>query len=268
MYFCQTMRQVSFYKYHGAGNDFILVDNRNNEYSNIDIQNISKMCDRHFGVGSDGFILINKSDELDFYMQFHNPDGSMSFCGNGARCAVAFFSYLTNRVDQFIFSAFDGIHKAELSKNKLVRLEMNEVSEIIEHASNSYELYTGSPHLILFDSDIERIDVQQEGARIRYSENYSAQGINVNFVQIIDSQNILIRTYERGVEDETLACGTGITAAALAYAKNVNMLGANRIKVLAKGGELYVDFKLEGDSFTQVVLEGPASFVFKGQIDV
>ena len=268
MYFCQTMRHVTFYKYQGAGNDFILVDNRNENYSNIDIKCIVQLCDRHFGIGSDGFIFINKSTQVDFDMQFHNPDGSMSFCGNGARCAVAFYSKLTNRIGQFSFSAFDGIHSTVLAENGMVRLEMKDVSEVIEYTATSYELYTGSPHLILFELDIEKVNVHEEGSKIRYSEKYNKEGINVNFVQIHEVNHISIRTYERGVENETLACGTGITAAVLAYAKKVKMSGENRIKVNARGGELFVDFKVEGDVFTQVVLEGPALFVFKGEIDV
>jgi len=268
MYFCQTMRQVSFYKYQGAGNDFILVDNRNEDYSFINLDLIKKMCNRHFGIGSDGFIFINKHQQFDFDMRFHNPDGTQSFCGNGARCAVAFYSFLVNRIGQFTFNAFDGFHTAELMENGMVRLEMNDVTEIIKHSETNYELYTGSPHLIQFKSDIDSIDVIQEGAKIRFSEKYKAEGININFIQVIDYQSILIRTYERGVEDETLACGTGITAAALAFAKNVKMSGFNRVNVSARGGELFVEFDSKENGFDSIVLEGPASFVFKGEINV
>lgn len=268
MYFCQTMRQVSFYKFQGAGNDFILVDNLNDVYTFIHLDFIKKMCNRHFGIGSDGFIFINKHHQYDFDMQFHNPDGTQSFCGNGARCAVAFYSFLVNRIGQFTFNAFDGFHRAELVENGMVRLEMNDVTQIIKHSENRFELYTGSPHLINFESDIDSVDVKQEGAKIRYSKNYKDKGINVNFVQVIDKQSISIRTYERGVEDETLACGTGITAAALAFAKNVKMSGFNRVNVSARGGELFVEFDSKENGFDAIVLEGPASFVFKGEINV
>ena len=268
MYFCQTMRHVSFFKYQGAGNDFILVDNRNQEFFSLTLDTIKELCDRHFGIGSDGFIFINNHEELDFDMQFHNPDGSQSFCGNGARCAVAFYSFLVSRIGQFTFNAFDGLHTAELLKNGMVRLEMNDVSEIIKHSDQSYELYTGSPHLILFEQTINNINVKQEGSKIRYSDKYRAEGINVNFIEILDNQCISIRTYERGVEDETLACGTGITAAALAHAKNVKLTGYQRVKVKARGGELFVEFYFQDNFFTKIILEGPASFVFNGDINV
>jgi diaminopimelate epimerase len=262
------MRQVSFYKYHGAGNDFILVDNLNEEYSFITLDFINKVCDRHFGIGSDGFIFINKHDKYDFDMQFHNPDGSQSFCGNGARCAVAFYSFLTKRKGHFNFSAFDGLHSAELLENGMVRLKMNDVSKLIQHSDSSFELNTGSPHLILIEPTIDTINVKQEGAKIRYSEKYNKEGINVNFVQAKEPNKLVIRTYERGVEDETLACGTGITAAALTYAKNVNLSGFQRIQVNALGGEIFVDVQVEENRFSKIVLEGPASFVFKGEMDV
>lgn len=268
MYFCQTMRQVSFYKYHGAGNDFILVDNRNQEYAFINVDSIKKICDRHFGIGSDGFIFINKHEQLDFDMKFHNPDGTQSFCGNGARCAVAFYSFLVNRIGSFTFQAFDGSHKAELLDNGMVRLEMNDVSELIQNSESSFELNTGSPHLILIEPTIDTINVKHEGAKIRYSEKYKKEGINVNFIQEKEANKLVIRTYERGVEDETLACGTGITAAALTYAKNVKLSGFQRIQVNAQGGELFVDVQVEENRFSKIVLEGPASFVFKGEMDV
>lgn len=268
MYFCQTMRQVSFYKYQGAGNDFILVDNRNEEFSFINIDSIKKICERHFGIGSDGFIFINKHENFDFDMQYHNPDGSQSFCGNGARCAVAFYSNLVGKKGHFLFNAFDGVHSAELLENGMVRLEMNDVNELIQHSESSFELNTGSPHLILFEQSIDNIDVKQEGSKIRYSEKYKIVGINVNFVQVTSANKLLIRTYERGVEDETLACGTGITAAALAFVKNVNLSGFQRIGVNAKGGELFVDIEVGENCFSKIVLEGPASYVFKGEIDV
>ena len=268
MYFCQTMRQVSFYKYQGAGNDFILVDNRNQQHSNLSLDHIRQFCNRHFGIGSDGFIFINKHEQLDFDMKFHNPDGTQSFCGNGARCAVAFYSFLVNRIGSFTFKAFDGLHKAVLLDNGMVRLEMNDVSKLIQHSDSSFELNTGSPHLILIEPTIDTINVKQEGAKIRYSEKYKKEGINVNFVQAKEPNKLVIRTYERGVEDETLACGTGITAAALTYAKNVNLSGFQRIQVNALGGELFVDVQVEENRFSKIVLEGPASFVFKGEMDV
>jgi diaminopimelate epimerase len=262
------MRQVSFYKYQGAGNDFILVDNRNEEFSEISLNILKDLCDRHFGIGSDGFIFINKHDKFDFDMQFHNPDGSKSFCGNGARCAIAFYSFLTRRKGQFKFDAYDGLHYAELLENGMVRLEMNDVTDIIEHSDNSFELNTGSPHLIKFESKIDKIDVDRKGATIRYSKEYRVQGINVNFVEVLGPNHVAIRTYERGVEGETLACGTGITAAAISLAKNVKLSGFQRVKVNALGGELFVEFDNDVNRFSKIILEGPATYVFKGEIDV
>lgn len=260
------MQKIPFCKYQGAGNDFILIDNREGKqtYSGVDF--IRNLCDRRFGIGADGLIFINYHKEFDFDMQFYNPDGTQSFCGNGARCAVAFYSFLTGRKGQFVFSAYDGKHSAYLLENGMVRLEMNDVTEIIEYSENSYELYTGSPHLIKFEHDIVSLDVKKEGSKIRYSDKYVEKGINVNFVQVILNNELSIRTYERGVEEETLACGTGITAAALAFAKSVKLSGSQRILVHSRGGALNVEFDIQENSFINIILEGPASYVFKGEI--
>jgi diaminopimelate epimerase len=262
------MQKITFYKFQGAGNDFILVDNRDNSYSYINNNQIVKLCDRHFGIGSDGFILINDSVENDFEMDFYNPDGSQSFCGNGARCAIAFYALLTNRLGDFNFMAFDGIHSAVLISEEKVRLKMADVEQVKVLNDNCFELNTGSPHYVLFTTDIGSIDVQSEGSKVRYSEHYKEHGINVNFVEILKNDLLSIRTYERGVENETLACGTGITAAVLSYAQNVKLSGLHRIEVQAKGGDLLVEFQKDEFSFKNIYLEGPSQFVFKGEVYV
>jgi diaminopimelate epimerase len=262
------MQKISFYKYQGAGNDFVLLDNRDGSFSNFSVSQITKLCDRHFGVGSDGLIFINHSENLDFEMDFYNPDGSKSFCGNGARCATAFYSYLVQKKGEFRFLAHDGIHSVFFHSEEQIRLKMADVEQVKVLNDNCFELNTGSPHYVHFTTDIGSIDVQSEGSKVRYSEHYKEQGINVNFVEILKSDLIAIRTYERGVENETLACGTGITAAVLSYAKNVKLSGLHRIKVKAKGGDLSVEFQKDEFSFKNIYLEGPAEFVFKGEVYV
>ncbi len=262
------MQCINFYKYQGAGNDFVLLDNRNGIYSRLTSKQIISLCDRHFGVGADGVILINSSQDFDFEVDYSNPDGTKSFCGNGARCAVAFFAWLTNQERVFTFNAFDGLHEAEYLPENQIKLKMADVNRIVETSSSDYELNTGSPHLVKFIKNIHSIDVNVEGALIRYSEEYKEVGVNVNFVEVLNEQSLSIRTYERGVENETLACGTGVTAAVLAYSENVNLSGWHKIDVQAKGGKLSVEFEKKEHAFNNIFLIGPANFVFKGEIYV
>jgi diaminopimelate epimerase len=256
-----------FFKYQGAGNDFILLDDRQLSFPDQDKALIKKLCDRRFGIGSDGIILIKKSDTADVWIDFLNPDGTRSFCGNGSRCGVRFAKLLGMiSADYCTFQAVDGNHEAWLTE-KNVRISMNDVAGIEEHAEGQF-LFTGSPHLIIKkESGLDSLDVKKEGAAIRYNEQYKKEGVNVNYVHAVKDDLINIRTYERGVEDETLACGTGVTAAALAHAFDKKM-SEGKISVSALGGLLSVSFMRAGQGFKYVELEGPAEEVFCGEMNL
>ena len=207
---------MEFYKYQGTGNDFVMIDNRSGEWDNLSIKNIQKLCDRRFGIGADGLIKINTKEGVDFEVDYYNSDGSKSFCGNGARCSVAFAHFLSIfKNNKTVFTAIDGLHKAEITED-IVKLKMGDVNDINIDGSDSV-LDTGSPHYVKYVEDIANFNVFAEGNHIRNSENYREKGINVNFVENISDDEIFVRTYERGVEDETFSCGTGVTASALTF---------------------------------------------------
>ena len=259
--------KIHFYKYQGTGNDFVMLDNRNGIYDSVGVNEIKKICDRRFGIGADGLIKINAHPTLTFEMDYYNSDGSKSFCGNGARCTVAFADFLGVSTENLDFWAIDGLHSASLKEQK-VALAMNNVSEIHEVASD-YLLHTGSPHYIQFVDNVAQVDVYTQGNFIRNQENYKREGVNVNFVQVINEQELFVRTYERGVEDETLSCGTGVTAAVLAYGYKMGLKDKHTIRVKTLGGELEVIFRVqEQGQFDEIQLLGPAKQVFKGEIDV
>ena len=261
--------RIPFFKYQGAGNDFILFDNRLGEFDFLSNEQIIRLCDRHFGIGSDGLIKLSAHEDCHFYMDFYNPDATKSFCGNGARCAVAFFAKLTNVHSTIIFEAIDGLHEAIIEDNDRIRLKMNDIYSIEGNDSDSFELNTGSPHLVLIEQSIGSLDVVSKGAAIRFSDKFKQNGINVNFIEEINQKSIAIRTYERGVENETLACGTGITAAALSIAVKNNLRGIQSVFVSARGGDLSVEFdQFELGKFRQIYLIGPAQFVFHGTCDL
>lgn len=254
--------QQRFYKYQGTGNDFILIDNRNGS-RRLENDTIRHLCDRKFGIGSDGLILLESDADSDFYMNFYNPDASRSFCGNGSRCAVSFARYLGISGDQGRFRAIDGVHEFAADDNS-VRIHMKDVSGA-EDADAGLILDTGSPHYIVFVEDPEKIDLISEAKKIRYSDRFREKGINVNFVA--ESGNgIRMRTYERGVEDETLSCGTGVTAAAIAFASKKP--GQSVIPVITRGGHLEVRLQASDNQFTNIWLCGPAKFVFEGTIEL
>lgn len=260
------MNSLAFYKYHGAGNDFILIDNRDDSfpYKNKP-EKIEKICDRHFGIGADGLILLELNNGYDFEMLYYNADGYLgSMCGNGARCTVAFAYFLGLISNTCTFLAADGPHQAEVIRPDWIRLQMRNISDI-ENGEDFYFLDTGSPHYVRFVDQIEELDVVAEGRKIRYNERFRENGTNVNFVQTTD-EGIMIATYERGVEDETLACGTGITAASIvAYQYSKGQLKPP-ISVKAKGGQLSVEFQAGDGHFFNVWLNGPTEQVFKGEI--
>ena len=264
--------RLHFYKYQGAGNDFVLLDNRleDIEYTK---EIVEYLCDRRFGIGADGLMLLQKSPIADFEMIYFNSDGKQaSMCGNGGRCIVAFAKHLGIIDNETIFEAFDGMHNAVVldsdGRNNIVKLKMN-VSANIKKCLNGWFLDTGSPHYVEFVDDIHTIDVKQEGRRLRNDEEFAPNGTNVDFVKIKDNNSIEIVTYERGVEDETLSCGTGVTASALIYDYMYGNGGLNNVNVEAKGGNFSVFFEkdLSGD-YVEIYLQGPVSFVYEGDIEL
>ena len=254
---------LTFYKYQGTGNDFVMIDNRSQSFPKDTISLVHKLCDRHFGVGADGIILIENDEASDFKMIYFNADGSETFCGNGGRCAVAFAKYLKIINSKTNFNAFDGPHYAEI-ENKTISLQMIDVENIIVNEDSVFA-YTGTQHHVEMVDNLDHYPVFENGKKIRYS--YDDPGSNVNFVQKINSTTFRVRTYEKGVEDETLACGTGVTAVAIAMHK-INKTDSNSIFLPVEGGELNVTFDVQNNNYTNVFLNGPAEFVFKGSIEI
>jgi diaminopimelate epimerase len=249
-----------FWKYQGTGNDFILIENWSGEIQ-LQSNQIQQLCDRKFGIGSDGLILIEKDRDSDFYMNFFNPDGSQSFCGNGSRCAVRFAQErgLVHN-ERITFRAIDGMHEAKISD--CVEIKMSDVKSIEKLSNTRYFVHTGSPHVVELRANLS-LDVVALGRSIRYDPTYAPGGTNVNFLTSLNSSQIAIRTYERGVENETLSCGTGVTACALVHASM--QPDSQEVEVQTQGGALNVSYEKAAEGFTDVWLKGPAVFVFKGE---
>jgi diaminopimelate epimerase len=261
--------RIHFHKYHGAGNDFIIIDNRSINWT-PDQQHVASLCDRHYGIGADGLILLTEAEGFDFGMIYFNSDGNEStLCGNGGRCITAFSQTLGIINDVACFTAKDGEHIAMIIEIKkelaLVKLKMKDV--VVDLPVNGeFFIDTGSPHYVIFKKNVNDLDVNNEARKIRYNSIFAKEGTNVNFIEE-KADHLFVRSYERGVEDETLSCGTGITASALAAA--VKTPGnPGYFKVRARGGDLKVSFTQNGQNFTDIWLEGPAQFVFQGEIDV
>ncbi|MFH1004328.1 MAG: diaminopimelate epimerase [Bacteroidota bacterium] len=258
--------KLAFYKYHGTGNDFIIIDNRDLIFNNKESGLVARLCHRRFGIGADGLLLLQNKKGYDFEMVYYNSDGNeSSFCGNGSRCIIAFAKKIgilkTNNIK---FFAIDGEHEAKIKRN-IISVKMNNVNNVEVHPDYLF-INTGSPHFVSFVSDVKKIDVLDEGRKIRNSKPFKKEGVNVNFVEKKDNF-IFVRTYERGVEDETLSCGTGVVASALAAAMKGISTAANQCKIKTLGGELRVSFKKQkGNSFSDIWMEGHAIFVFNGEI--
>lgn len=260
--------QLLFYKYQGTGNDFILADNRDHKYASLTADQIRRLCDRRFGIGADGLMLLNEKTGYDFEMKYYNADGREgSMCGNGGRCIVKFAWHLGLHRDLYKFIAFDGEHEAEIDIDGIVSLKMKDV-EKIQKIHGDFVLNTGSPHYIKLVDNVMDMDVYKKGHDIRYSKDYEQEGINVNFVEQSESvDKIIVRTYERGVEDETFSCGTGVTAAAVVCYHNEN--GFNDVEVKTLGGTLTVEYdRLDDEKFVNIWLCGPAEKVFEGMVEV
>ena len=258
--------KLNFYKYQGTGNDFVLIDNRLMDFPKDNTDLIAQLCDRRFGIGSDGFILLEPSDISDFKMVYYNSDGNeSSMCGNGGRCIVAFAKKMKIIGNKTTFDAVDGLHEATIHKG-IVSLGMTDIETLNTYQNHTF-IDTGSPHHVEFRKNVDDIDVKVEGAHIRKGAPYFEAGSNVNFATQKDGNSFKVRTYERGVEDETLACGTGVTAVALAAHCN-KLTESNKINLEVLGGNLEVSFKVSKGIYTEVYLTGPAEFVFKGTIEI
>lgn len=258
------MSAISFYKYQGTGNDFVMIDDRDERFDINDHKLIKKLCDRKFGIGADGLILIRHHREADFEMVYYNADGyQTSLCGNGSRCAVHFAGFLGMVTDSCSFMTIEGILKARLEDDQ-VEINMPNVKGI-NKLDDDFFLNTGSPHYVKFIEDVKAYDVFHNGRSIRNSDSFKKEGTNVNFVESLGDGEIFVRTYERGVEDETYSCGTGVTAAAITYG---SLNGRSQVNIQTLGGKLSVRFQpADQNGFCEVFLKGPAQMVFKGEIE-
>ncbi|MDN3669296.1 diaminopimelate epimerase [Echinicola jeungdonensis] len=256
--------EISFYKYQGTGNDFVMIDDREEKFEVENLELVRKLCNRKFGIGSDGLILIRYKEGYDFEMIYYNADGTQSMCGNGARCAVSFSKFLGIITENTHFLAIDGPHDACI-KDGWVELGMSNVKQI-KKAGEDFFVNTGSPHHVRFVENVDDYPVVNTGAEIRYSQTYQPDGTNVNFVSNNGNEGIFVRTYERGVENETLSCGTGVTACALVYGQQNQK---DLVNITTPGGKLAVKFKAnDNGSFQNISLMGPAEQVFKGSISI
>ena len=255
---------VNFYKYQGTGNDFVIIDLRTNNIQ-LSEENIKTICNRKFGIGSDGLMTIEDHNDYDFEMKFFNPDGSNSFCGNGSRCAVLYSFHHGFIQRQCSFLTNDGVHEAIVNKDEIVSVSIRSPQKFNDLKNNSFEIDTGSPHYIQFMSDINQLDFFSYCKSIRNNKKYKKNGINVNLVKERNS-NLIMRTFERGVENETLSCGSGVTAAALAF--GYRKTNINKVHVHTPGGELTVEFKINKSTFSEIYLSSPSCFVFKGELNI
>jgi diaminopimelate epimerase len=254
--------EIQFYKYHGTGNDFIIIDNRNNIFDGLNQSIITAICNRHYGIGADGLILLENSKKADFFMRYFNADGfEGSMCGNGGRCIVAFAKKLKIIKDKTSFEAIDGLHHATI-KNTIVSLQMSDTKVIEKHDSH-YFLDTGSPHHVVLVSGLDVYPIIEKGQEIRYNAPYYDRGTNVNFVEQISPSSFKVRTYERGVENETLSCGTGVIAVAIAMFEQGKTTRTN-MELETLGGTLEVSFVKNKNGFQKIFLKGSTTLVFEG----
>lgn len=258
---------IHFSKYQGTGNDFVIIDNRKSQYNDLNKVQVKFLCDRRFGVGGDGLMLLNLAEGYDFEMRYYNSDGGEStMCGNGGRCLVKFAYHLGIHKELYHFIAIDGPHNAEIDFDGTVSLQMKDVKGIKQYHGDAL-VDTGSPHYVKMTGKVQDLDVFKLGKAIRNSSPFEKEGINVNFVEQRKDDEIFVRTYERGVENETFSCGTGVTASALVFYHNEN--GFNDVTVRTPGGKLSVEFVRNPDeSYSDIWLCGPAEKVFEGDIDI
>ncbi len=264
------MKTIPFFKFHGAGNDFIMVDNRSGFY-HLEDHEVAYLCDRHAGIGADGLIFLETDPDVSFSMRYYNADGKeATLCGNGSRCVVALANMLGEIGNNCVFRASDGLHDASVYSHELnkwvIALEMKDVKEMKVYEDGCF-LDTGSPHFVVPVDDLKSYPVVTEGRRLRHDARFS-QGTNVDFVET-DGDSLKVRTYERGVEDETLSCGTGVTAAALAWtSQHVKSNGHFEMPVLTRGGSFKVAFDKKASGYTFISLVGPVVWSFSGTADI
>ena len=258
--------ELHFYKYQGTGNDFVMIDNRLEIFPKNTVL-IEKLCDRRFGIGGDGLILLENDSDTDFKMVYYNSDGNeSSMCGNGGRCIVAFAKKLGVFENETTFIAVDGLHFAKMNEDETVSLQMKNVDDVLIKDDYVF-MNTGSPHHVQMVDDLKNFPVKNTGAEIRYSDLYGNAGSNVNFVEQVNNDTFAVRTYERGVEDETLSCGTGVTAVAIAMFAT-GKTKSKEVNLNVEGGSLKVNFQGEENNFTNVFLIGPATLVFSGTLQI
>ncbi|MFL0354456.1 diaminopimelate epimerase [Xanthomarina sp. GH4-25] len=256
--------EFTFYKYQGTGNDFVMIDNRQQVFDKTNTNLVAKLCDRRFGVGADGLILLENHSKLDFKMVYFNADGNEStMCGNGGRCIVAFAKQLGIIENQATFEAIDGLHQA-IIEHEVIKLQMQDV-DLVENYQQHQFLDTGSPHHVQLETNLKALAIKEVGSKIRYGHPYNEAGVNVNFVKKLSSDSFQVRTYERGVEDETLSCGTGVTAVALAMFETGETL-SHLVNLETEGGKLQVSFEKHDNMYKNIWLIGPATYVFNGTI--
>jgi diaminopimelate epimerase len=261
--------KIEFHKYQGTGNDFIIIDNRTLKLD-PPVSHVALMCDRHFGIGADGLILLNEAPGFDFGMRYYNSDGKEStMCGNGGRCITAFVASMGIIEEKAHFMASDGEHcSVIIGKNcqaQIISLKMRDVKVPVQ-SPDRFFIHTGSPHYVLFAGGVEKMDILPRAREIRYSPEFAGMGTNVDFVEVFENE-LFVRTYERGVEGETLSCGTGVVAAALASSLKAND-NRNHWLIRTPGGRLKVGFTRDQQKFTEIWLEGQAKFVFSGEIEI
>ena len=259
------MSVVHFYKYQAAGNDFLLVDNRDEKHA-FSNEQISQLCHRRFGIGADGIILLNRDPRADFQMVYHNADGSLGFCGNGCRAIVHFANLLGMIGSKATFTAYDGAHGAEILDDGSIRISVSDVKTIEQKSKDDFFINTGTEHHVRFVKDLDHFPVVEEGRKIRYSAEYP-RGTNANFVELLPNNQVAFRIYERGVEDETLSSGSGATACALVSAQQFKL--SSPVLLKARGGYLLVEFQMRQDgTFSNIYFTGPAQLVFETRLEV
>jgi diaminopimelate epimerase len=255
--------KIHFYKYQAAGNDFVLIDNRDKKLT-LTHDQVARITDRRFGVGADGVILVDNDAQANFNITYINPDGSQSLCGNGCRTAVDLAARLGMTNGKILFNAYDGIHRAEILSDGQIKIQMNDV-DTLEEVFDGYSLDTGSPHYVKFVTNLDAYPVFEEGRKMRYNKHFP-RGTNANYIEEKGNNAIALRTYERGVEEETLACGTGATAAALAASRKGYK---SPVTLFTRGGTLQVEFKTRpSGGFSDIYLTGPAKMVFEGELEL
>ncbi len=257
--------EIRFSKYQGTGNDFVIIDNRDGSIA-LSNQQIAFLCDRRFGVGADGLIVLGIAAGYDFSMAYYNADGTEgTMCGNGGRCLVQYAHDHGIVKENYLFIAIDGPHEAKIESNGWIHLKMSDVNAV-ETGENFFVTNTGSPHYVQLVKDIKHFDVFAKGKAIRYNERFKTEGVNVNFIEFHDD-HLFVRTYERGVENETYSCGTGVTASAITT--HLNKLGEHSVSIKTIGGDLAVSFNNQGGGhFNDIWLQGPGTFVYSASINL